>query len=166
MLRDPNPVVCLEKRLLYSRPGPVPEEPYAIPLGLADIKRPGTDVTIVATGACVHQALQASRSLARTNIDCEVIDPRTLKPLDLPTILHSIAKTGRLVVVNEGPRTGGYAADIVARVTDHAFTSLKAAPQRVTATDTPIPYAATLERTVLPSVDAIETAARTTLAEG
>ena len=165
-IRDPNPVVCLEKRLLYSRPGPVPETPYTIPLGQGEIKRPGTHATIVATGMCVHQALQAARSLARDQIQCEVIDPRTLKPLDLPLILQSITKTGRLIVVNEGPRSGGYAADIVARVIDHAWHQLKAQPQRVTATDTPIPYAANLERTVLPSVEAIEHAVRRTLADG
>jgi pyruvate/2-oxoglutarate/acetoin dehydrogenase E1 component len=165
-IRDPNPVVCLEKRLLYARPGPVPAEPYAIPLGQGEIKRPGTHATIVATGMCVHQSLQAARSLARDQIECEVIDPRTLKPLDLPLILDSLTKTGRLIVVNEGPRSGGYAAEIVARVIDHAWNQLKAPPQRVTATDTPIPYAANLERTVLPSVDAIEHAVRATLAAG
>ena len=165
-IRDPNPVVFLEKRLLYSRPGPVPEASYAIPIGVGEIKRPGTDATIVATGMCVHQALQAARSLHRDHhIDCEVIDPRTLKPLDLPLILQSLTKTGRLIVVNEGPRSGGYASEIVARVTDHAFAALKAPPQRVTAQDTPIPYAANLERTILPSVQDIETAVRATLAE-
>ena len=165
-IRDPNPVVFLEKRLLYSRPGPVPDQPYEIPIGQGDIKRPGTHTTIVATGACVHQALQAARSLARDHIDCEVIDPRTLKPLDLPLILDSVTKTGRLIVVNEGPRSGGYAAEIVARVIDHAWSDLKAQPQRITATDTPIPYAANLERAVLPSVEAIEAAVRQTLADG
>ncbi len=165
-IRDPNPVVCLEKRLLYSRPGPVPAAPYEIPLGQGEIKRPGSHATIVATGMCVHQALQAARTLAREHIECEVIDPRTLKPLDLPTILTSLDKTGRLVVVNEGARSGGYASEIVARVIDNAWNSLKAPPQRVTATDTPIPYAANLERAVLPSVEAIDTAARQTLADG
>jgi pyruvate dehydrogenase E1 component beta subunit len=165
-IREDNPVVFMEKRLLYSRPGPVPAEPYVVPLGRADIKRPGTDATVVATGMCVHQSLQAARALARDGIEVEVIDPRTLKPLDLETIAGSIEKTGRLVVVNEGPRSGGYASEIVARVVDTCWSDLRAQPRRVTAKDTPIPYAASLERTVMPSVEDIETAIRHVVAGG
>ena len=108
-IREDNPVVFLEKRLLYARKGPVPETDYVVPLGRADVKRAGTDVTVVAAGATVPLALQAARQLARDGVELEVIDVRTLKPLDADTIADSIAKTGRLVVVNEGPLTGGFA---------------------------------------------------------
>lgn len=154
-IRDDNPVVMLEKRLLYGRPGPVPEDDYLIPIGVADIKRPGTDVTVVAMSQSVHLSLQAARQVARDGIEVEVIDPRTLKPLDIDTIAESVHKTGRLVVVSEGARAGGFASEVVARVIDAAYDSLRAAPVRVTAADTPIPYAASLERAVLPSLERV-----------
>lgn len=150
-IREDNPVVCLEKRLLYGRKSPVPDSEYVIPIGVADVKLEGTDATVVATGSCVQQALQAARTLARDGVSAEVIDPRTLKPLDVETIVASVRKTGRLVVVNEGPRTGGFASEVVARVIDECYDALRAKPERVTALDTPIPYAASLERAVLPS---------------
>jgi pyruvate/2-oxoglutarate/acetoin dehydrogenase E1 component len=159
-IRENNPVVCLEKRLLYSRRGAVPEGEYLVPLGVADVKREGGDITIVATGMAVHYALQAARSLAREGIEAEVIDPRTLKPLDMETIAESVRKTGRLVVVNEGVRAGGFASEVVARVVDECYADLKAKPARVTALDTPIPYAASLERAVLPSHESVLDAAR------
>lgn len=152
-IRDDNPVVFLEKRLLYSRRGPVPEGEYTVPIGMADVKREGRDVTVVAYAQGVHLALQAGRQLAREGIELEVVDVRTLKPLDLETILESVRKTGRLVVVSEAPRAGGFAGDVVARVVDEAWDALQAPPARVTAKDVPIPYAATLEREVLPQVD-------------
>jgi len=152
-IREPNPVVFLEKRLLYGRRGPVPEGEYTVPLGVADVKREGTDATVVAYGQGVHLALQAGRQLAREAIELEVIDVRTLKPLDLEAIEASIRKTGRLVVVSEGARAGGFASEVVARVVDAAWDALRAAPVRVTAKDTPIPYASTLEREVLPQVE-------------
>ena len=163
-IREDNPVVFLEKRLLYARRGPVPAGEHLVPVGVAEIKRPGTDVTVVATGMCVHQALQVGRGLAREGIEIEVIDPRTLKPLDMDTIGEACAKTGRLVVVSEGARAGGFASEVVARVIEDAWGALRAEPQRVTAKDTPIPYAASLERAVLPSVEDVETAIRATLA--
>ncbi len=153
-IREDNPVVFLEKRLLYARRGPVPEGEYVVPIGVADVKRVGTDVTVVAAGAPTHLALQAARQLAREGIELEVIDPRTLKPLDIDTIAESVAKTGRLVVVNEGARAGGFASEVVARTLDHVpLGDLKASPVRVTAKDTPIPYSTTLEREVLPSLE-------------
>ena len=153
-IRDDNPVVFLEKRLLYARKGPVPEEEYLVPIGVADVKRAGTDVTVVAAGAPTQLALQAARQLAREGIELEVIDPRTLKPLDIDAIAESVAKTGRLVVVNEGARAGGFASEVVARTLDHVpLTDLKASPVRVTAKDTPIPYSTGLEREVLPSLE-------------
>lgn len=151
-IREDNPVLMLEKRLLYTRTGPVPTTEYLVPIGVADIKRPGTDVTIVGVGYGVNLGLQAARQLSRRGVEAEVIDPRTLKPLDIETIATSVTKTGRLIVVSEGPRAGGVASEIVARVIDTAYDSLKAAPIRVTAADTPIPYAGGLEREVMPSV--------------
>jgi pyruvate/2-oxoglutarate/acetoin dehydrogenase E1 component len=152
-IRDDNPVVFLEKRLLYSRRGPVPEGDYIVPIGVADIKREGSDVTVACYSQGVHLALQAGRQLAEQGIELEVVDLRTLKPLDIETLGNSVRKTGRLVVVSEGARAGGVASEIVARIVDEAYDSLRAAPVRVTAKDTPIPYAAQLERAVMPQVD-------------
>jgi pyruvate/2-oxoglutarate/acetoin dehydrogenase E1 component len=162
-VRDDNPVVCLEKRLLYGRKSAVPDGEHLVPLGVADVKRAGTDVTIVATGMCVHQALQAARALAVEGVEAEVIDPRTLKPLDMDTIAASVAKTGRLVVANEGPRTAGFAAEVVSRVVDECYGDLRAKPERVAALDTPIPYAASLERAVLPRHEDVYAAVLRTL---
>src|ERR671935_508670 len=115
-IREPNPVVFLEKRLLYSRRGPVPAGEYTIPIGVADVKREGREVTVVAYAQGVHLALQAGRQLAREGVELEVIDLRTLKPLDIETVAESVRKTGRLVVISEGARAGGYASEIVARI--------------------------------------------------
>lgn len=165
-IREDNPVLMLEKRLLYTRVGPVPDGEFTIPLGLAEVKRDGGDVTVVGISQGVNLALQAARQLARDGVELEVIDPRTLKPLDIETIARSVAKTGRLVVVNEGPRAAGFASEVVARVIDCAFDSLKAAPVRVTAKDTPIPYAAQLERAVLPDVQDVLDAVGVVLNDG
>ena len=164
-IRDDNPVVFLEKRLLYSRRGPVPEGDYTVPIGVADIKREGTDVTVACYAQGVHIALQAGRQLAEQGIELEVVDLRTLKPLDIETLGISVRKTGRLVVVSEGARAGGFASEVVARVIDEAYDSLRAAPVRITAKDTPIPYAAQLERAVMPQVDDL-VAAVTGMLEG
>ena len=124
-----------------------------MPIGVADVKRAGRDATVVAYAQGVHLALQAARQLARDEVEVEVIDVRTLKPLDLETIAESVRRTGRLVVVSEGARAGGFASEVVARVVDEAWDALRTAPVRVTAKDTPIPYAAALEREVLPQVE-------------
>ena len=163
-IRDDNPVVIFEKRLLYSRKSEVPLGEHTVPIGVADVKRAGTDVTVVAAGGALPMALQVARQKAREGIELEVIDPRTLKPLDTDTIVASVEKTGRLVVVNEGPLTGGFASEVVARITDLAFAALKAKPERVAALDTPIPYAAALEREVLPSLEDVAAAVDRTLA--
>lgn len=157
-IRDDNPVLMMEKRLLYTKSGPVPEEEYIVPIGVADVKRTGSDVTVVGISQGVNLALQAARQLERDGVDLEVIDPRTLKPLDIDTITDSVRKTGRLVVVSEGARAGGFASEVVARVLDTAYDALKAAPVRVTAADTPIPYAASMERAVLPGLQDVLTA--------
>jgi pyruvate dehydrogenase E1 component beta subunit len=162
-IREPNPVVFLEKRLLYSRRGAVPEGEYTVPIGVADVKRAGSDATVVAYGQCVHYALQAGRQLAAEGIELEVIDLRTLKPLDIDAIAESVQKTGRLVVLSEGARAGGFASEVVARIVDEAWDSLQTAPVRVTAKDTPIPYAATLEREVLPQVEDVVAGVRQVL---
>jgi len=164
-IRDDNPVVFLEKRLLYSRRGPVPEGDYTVPIGVADIKREGSDVTVACYAQGVQLALQAGRQLAEQGIELEVVDLRTLKPLDIETLGDSVRKTGRLVVVSEGARAGGVASEVVARIVDEAYDSLRAAPVRVTAKDTPIPYAAQLERAVMPQVDDL-VAAVTGMLEG
>jgi len=152
-IRDDNPVVFLEKRLLYSRRGPVPEGEHLVPIGVADIKRDGVDVTVATYAAGVHLALQAARQVAREGIEVEVVDLRTLKPLDTDTLVASVRKTGRLVVVTEAARAGSMASEVVARVVDEAFDALRSMPVRVTAKDTPMPYAAPLERAVLPQVE-------------
>lgn len=153
-IRDDNPVVFLEKRLLYARKGDVPADDYLVPLGVADIKHVGSDVTVVAAGGTVPLALQAARQLAREGIGVEVVDVRTLKPLDVETVGESIRKTGRLIVVNEGPVTGSFASEVVARMLEAVgIDGFKATPLRIGAKDTPIPYAASLERTVLPGVE-------------
>jgi 2-oxoisovalerate dehydrogenase E1 component len=152
-IRDDNPVVFLEKRLLYSRPGQVPEGEYTVPIGVADVKREGSDVTVATYAAGVHLALQAARQLAREGFEVEVVDLRTLKPLDTETLFASVRKTRRLVVVSEAAGTGSFASEVVARVTEEAFSSLRSPPVRVTAKDVPMPYAAQLERAVLPQVE-------------
>jgi pyruvate/2-oxoglutarate/acetoin dehydrogenase E1 component len=162
-IRDDNPVVFLEKRLLYSRRGPVPEDDYTVPIGVADVKREGGDATVVTYAAGVHLALQAGRQLARDGVELEVIDVRTLKPLDVETIVESVRKTGRLVVVSEGARTGGFASEVVARLVDEVYDTLQAAPVRVAAKDTPMPYAAPLEREVLPQVEDVVAGVNTAL---
>ena len=165
-IRDDNPVVFLEKRLLYSRRGEVPAEEYTVPIGVADVKREGADVTVVAYAQTVHLALQAARQLDREGVRVEVVDLRTLKPLDVETIATSVAKTGRLVVLSEAARAGGFASEVVARVLDEAWDALRAAPVRVTAKDTPIPYAASLEREVLPQVEDVVAGIRQALGAG
>ena len=164
-IRDPNPVIFLEAKLQYLEPAaPVPEEPYAIPIGKAAVKREGTDVTLVATMAMVPRALAAAESLARQGHSVEVIDPRTLKPLDEETLLASVRKTRRLVVAHEACLTGGFGAEVAALVAEKAFDWLDAPVARVAALDTPMPYNEALERQVIPSQQRIAEAVRETLA--
>ena len=160
-IRDDNPVVFLEQKLLYlGGTGPVPEELYAIPLGKADIKRAGTDVTVVATSAMVPRALSAATVLERDGISVEVIDPRTLQPLDEETILGSVRKTNRLLIVHEAWVRGGFGAEVSAMVVDKAFDHLDAPIARLGAPHTPMPYNDRLELEVIPSQERIVEAVR------
>ena len=163
-IRDDNPVVFLEQKLLYlGGNGPVPEELYAIPLGKADIKRAGTDVTVVATSAMVPRALSAATVLERDGISVEVVDPRTLQPLDEETILTSVRKTNRLLIVHEAWVRGGFGAEVAAMVVDKAFDYLDAPVARLGAPHTPMPYNDRLELEVIPSQERIVDAIRALL---
>ncbi len=154
-IRDDNPVFFLEHKRLYGRRGEVPEEPYVVPLGTAQVKRPGRDVTIVATSAMVWDALEAAEKLAGRGIDAEVIDPRTLQPLDMGLIIDSVKRTHRLVVAHEAVRFGGIGAEIAAQVAEEAFDYLDAPPQRVGAPFTPVPFSPVLEQAWLPGAQQI-----------
>ncbi|MDP6351346.1 MAG: dehydrogenase E1 component subunit alpha/beta [Alphaproteobacteria bacterium] len=163
-IRDDNPVIFLEQKLLYlGQPGPVPEELYAIPLGKADVKREGDDVTVVATSGMVPRALAAAVQLERDGISVEVVDPRTLRPLDEETILESVRKTSRLLVVHEAWRRGGFGAEVAAVVAEKAFDYLDAPIARLGAPDSPMPYNDELERIVIPSQERITEAIRALL---
>jgi len=154
-VRDDNPVLFLEHRLLYAQKGPVPDEELLVPIGSAEIKRTGTDLTVVATGRTVSMALSVADKLSARGVEIEVVDPRTLKPLDRSTVSESVRKTHRLVVVNEGWSTGGYAAEIMSTVIEDCFWDLDAPIKRVCNKDTPMPVATTLERTVMVSEENI-----------
>ena len=155
-IRDDNPVIFLETKLSYvGAGGPVPEELYAIPIGKADVQRQGADVTVLATMAMVPRALTAATQLAREGIDVEVVDPRTLRPLDEETILESVRKTNRLVIVHEAWQKGGFGAEVSALVVEKAFDYLDAPIQRVGARDVPMPYNDGLELEVIPSIERI-----------
>jgi pyruvate dehydrogenase E1 component beta subunit len=162
-IRDPNPVIFLEPGVLYGTSGPVPDEDYVIPLGKADIKREGKDATIVVWGTMVLKALNAARTLAGEGIEVEVIDPRTLRPLDIDTVIGSVKKTGRLVVVHEAMKTCGVGAEIAALVQEKAFDYLDAPIKRVATPDVIIPVNRNLERMVLPQEEQIVEAVKSVL---
>jgi pyruvate dehydrogenase E1 component beta subunit len=154
-IRDDNPVIFLTHKMLTRLTGQIPDEEYAIALGKADIKREGSDVTVVATAYMVHRALAAATKLQEKGINVEVIDLRTLVPLDKPAIIESVRKTGRLVIASEEPKTGSAAAQISAIVAEEAFDYLDAPIRIVCAPDTPIPFSPTLERFWVPSEEAL-----------
>ncbi|MCC6706318.1 MAG: alpha-ketoacid dehydrogenase subunit beta [Gammaproteobacteria bacterium] len=161
-IRDNDPVIFCEHKVLYTMEGDVPEESYTIPFGEANIVREGDDVTIVAFGRMVQQALKAATALAKEGISCEVIDPRTTSPLDEDSILESVENTGRLVVVDEASPRCGMAADISALVARKGFSSLKAPIEVVTPPHTPVPFAGKLEDLYVPNPDKIAAAVRAT----
>ncbi|MFG6114160.1 alpha-ketoacid dehydrogenase subunit beta [Halobacillus sp. MO56] len=156
---DDNPVIFYEHKLLYGQKGEVPEEAYSIPLGKADVKREGTDVTLVATSVMVERALQAAEELQKEGLSVEVIDPRTLVPLDKATIIESVKKTGRAVVVYEAVQRGGYGAEIASIINEsEAFDYLDAPVTRLGGKEVPIPYNPTLEKHAVPQTNDIKKA--------
>ncbi len=163
-IRDPGPVIFLEHKLLYNMRDEVPDGEETVPLGRARLVREGTDVSIIASSRMVHESLLAADRLAGEGIAAEVVDLRSLRPLDLDTLLGSVARTHHAVVVNEGWRFCGYAAEVSATLMDHAFDDLDAPVARVTMPDLPIPYSEPLERAVLPGPDEIVAAVRRTVA--
>ncbi len=155
-IRDNNPVVFIEQKLLYATTGEVPADEYLIDIGTADVKKEGSDVTIVAISKMVQEALEASNELEKEGISSEVVDPRTLKPLDMETIGNSVRKTGKVLIVNEAFRTGSVASDIGIQIQEECFDYLDAPILRVTAPDVQPPYAKSLENLWLPGKDTIK----------
>ena len=163
---DPNPVIFIEHKLLYKMKGPVPEGPYTVPISQTKIARVGTHVSVVATSIMVVRALEAADVLAKEGIELEVIDPRTLSPLDDQPIIESVKKTGKALVVHEACQTGGFGGEVVARIaSSEAFDYLEAPIKRLAGLDIPIPYNRNLERATVPQVENIVTEARK-LAQG
>ncbi len=160
-IRDPNPVLFLESGLLYRTKGPVPEEEYTIPLGQAEVKRKGDDLTIIGISRQVGEALTAAAKLEQAGISTEVIDIRTLQPLDLRTIIESVKKTSRLIVASDDVKTGGVGAEISASVSENAFDYLDAPIARIACPDTPIPFSPPLEQLYIPNADKIYETAKT-----
>ena len=163
-IRDNDPVIFLEHKSLYDAKAEVPEEPYTIPFGEADIAREGRDVTLVAYGLMAPRSLAAAETLRKEGIDCEVVDLRTLSPIDMDTVLESVEQTGRLVCVDEANPRCSIAADVSAAVAQDAFKALKAPIEMVTAPHTPVPFSPALEDLYIPSAERISAAARKALA--
>ncbi|WP_219413777.1 alpha-ketoacid dehydrogenase subunit beta [Pseudonocardia nigra] len=160
-IRDDNPVVFFEHKMLYKEKGPVPvADTHLVPFGSATVRRQGRHLTVVATGLMVHRAVEAAERVAGSGLEVEVIDPRTLVPLDIDTIIESVQRTGRALVVHEAVRTGGAGAEIAAQIQERAFFALDAPVWRLGALDAPIPQDAALEQHCVPSVDEIERAVR------
>ena len=159
-VRDDNPVVFLEQKFLYAARGRVPDEEYVLPLGRCDVKRPGKDVSVVASGLLVWHAMAAARRLEKEGVDVEVIDVRTIAPLDEETIGRSARKTGRVVVAAEACRSYGPAAEWAMVVVEQAFDLLRAPVMRVTGRHTPIPFADSIEKGCWPESEDVEAAIR------
>ena len=157
-IRDDDPVVYLEHKMLYSIKGPVPEEDYAVPFGVADVKRSGDDITVVATQAMLHKVLRVAQTIASKGIELEVIDPRTLFPLDKRTIVESVKKTGKALIVTEECKVGGAGAEIAAIIAEEAFDYLEAPIGRIGAPHIPVPFSPPLEEFYIPSERKIEEA--------
>jgi pyruvate/2-oxoglutarate/acetoin dehydrogenase E1 component len=160
-IRDDNPVVFIETKTVYNKKGEVPESDYVIPFGVADVKRVGKDVTVFATGVMVHRSLEAAEILAKEGIDIEVIDPRTLVPFDKETLVKSVIKTGKLIIVHEACKRGGFGGEVAAEVMEsEAFDYLDAPIKRIAGKNIPIPYCMELEKSAVPQVDDIVNAVR------
>lgn len=154
-IRDDNPVLFIEHKMLYGTKGKIPDGEYIVPLGLAEVKKPGKDVTVVAHSRMLLYALEAAETLEKEGISVEVIDPRTLAPLDMDTIMTSVKKTGRVVLVEEGCKTGGVGGEIATKIMEEGFYYLDAPIIRVAAKDVPIPMSPALEPLAVPSVEEI-----------
>ena len=166
-IRDNNPVLFMEHKLLYRSKGAVPEETYTIPFGQAEVRRQGRDLTVLAYSIMVPRALEAAEQLAGQGIEIEVVDLRSLKPLDTETIVRSVSKTGRVLILHESPRTGGFGGELAAVVAEsEAFDYLDAPIRRLAGRDIPIPYNRTLERSTVPQVEDIVAAASALAREG
>jgi pyruvate dehydrogenase E1 component beta subunit len=160
-IRDDDPVICIEQERLYGMKGEVPEDKdFAIPLGVAEVKREGKDATIVARSLMVPVALKAAEELAKDGLSCEVIDPRTIRPLDIKTIVESVKKTNRVVIAEESHPFAGIGAEISAEINERAFDYLDAPVKRVSGVDVPMPYAKNLERLAIPDVAEVIAAVR------
>ncbi len=159
-IQEDNPTVMVKHKRLLGMSGPVPVEPYSIPLGTANVVRPGRDVTIVAYGRMVHESVAAAERLAADGIECEIIDPRTLQPLDTDTIVASARRTNRVLVVHEAVRFGGLGAEIAAQIQEAAFDHLDAPVGRIGAPFSPVPFSPALEQHYIPSSAAIEAGVR------
>jgi acetoin:2,6-dichlorophenolindophenol oxidoreductase subunit beta len=163
-IRDDNPVVFFEHKLLYSKKGFVPAEDYTVPFGVAEIVRKGRDITLVATSIMVYRALEAAEMLAGEGIEAEIIDPRTLVPLDLETIVTSVKKTGKLMIIQEACKRGGFASEVAAEVIEsEAFGYLDAPISRLAGKNIPIPYSQYLEKAAVPQVEDIVAAVKNVL---
>jgi len=154
-IRDNNPVVIFEDKMMYQLKGPVPAEEYTLPFGVADIKRVGTDITLVATSSMVHVALEAAGKLAEIEISAEVVDPRTTAPLDRTALIESAKKTSRAIVIDEGHEAYGVTAEIASVIADGAFYYLDAPVKRMGAMDVPIPFSPVLEDLTIPTADGV-----------
>jgi pyruvate/2-oxoglutarate/acetoin dehydrogenase E1 component len=166
-IRDNNPVLFMEHKLLYRTKGIVPEGDYTVPLGQAVVSRAGQDLTIIAYSIMVPRALEAAEQLAEEGIEVEVVDLRSLKPLDNETIIKSVSKTGRIMITHESPKTGGFGGEVAAMIADsEAFDFLDAPIRRLCGRDIPIPYNRNLERATVPQVEDIVAAARDLALEG
>jgi len=162
-IRDDDPVIFLESKLLYESTADVPDEAYTIPFGEANVVRDGDDVTLIGFGSMVPRMEEVAASLAKDGVSCEIVDPRTTSPLDDETILESVEKTGRAVIVDEAPPRCSLASDIAALIADEGFDDLKAPIKRVTCPHTPVPFAPNLEDEFMPNPARIETAVRSIL---
>lgn len=165
-IRDDNPVIIFEDKMMFQTKGPVPEGEYTVPFGVADVKRPGTDVTIVATSSMVAVALRAAEILDAEGISAEVIDPRTTVPLDAQTLVESAKKTSRAVVVDEGYQRYGVTAEIASVIAEGAFHYLDAPVKRLGAMDVPVPFSPVLEDVTVPTPESVAAAARTLCGKG
>jgi 2-oxoisovalerate dehydrogenase E1 component beta subunit len=161
-IRDPNPVIYFEHKFLYRRiKATLPEDDFIVPIGKADVKRPGNDISVITYGAMVHLALEAAQMLAKDGIDLEVVDLRTLAPLDKEAIYESVRKTSKAIVLHEDNKTGGVGAEVAALLAEECFDSLDGPIMRIAAPDTPVPFSTPLEEFFLPKTADVVAAART-----